>query len=137
MKHLLLILSVVSFGSCNFFAFAPNAIYVIDPSTNTIVNTIEGDLTASWGDVVTDTENEWIFANDRTGNRVIVIDVAQRKVVKRIPVGYKPVHIYYLPWKREIWTHTDEDGEFDIIGETSHQPVFTDIKSHFFYLFSI
>ena len=37
------------------------------------------------------------------------------QIIARVSVSPLPVHIYVVNPTREVWTHSDEDGTFDVI----------------------
>lgn len=39
----------------------------------------------------------------------------QLQIIARIEVSPLPVHIYVVNPTREVWTHSDADGTFDVI----------------------
>jgi YVTN family beta-propeller protein len=99
------------------FTFSPNKITVVNPKTMEsksipVSNTM-------WGDAAASPDQKLLFANDRTNNAVQVISVESLKVVKSIPIGKRPVHIYNPKASNEIWAHSDIEGTFYVIDTRS------------------
>ena len=40
---------------------------------------------------------------------------SQLQIIARVSVSPLPVHIYVVNPTREVWTHSDTDGTFDVI----------------------
>ena len=98
------------------YAFAPNKISVIDPTSARIVNEITEGLTdLDWSDAIVTNDNRFIFANERANAQVVVIDTQEQEIVNRIDVGPRPTHSYNPLHGDEIWTHSDEEGAFYVI----------------------
>ena len=41
--------------------------------------------------------------------------MVQLQIIARVEVSPLPVHIYVVNPTREVWTHSDTDGTFDVI----------------------
>jgi YVTN family beta-propeller protein len=102
------------------YAFAPEKIAVIEPKSASIVKTISTGLVGvEWADPILSPDGRLVFVNDRANAKVIVIDAEEHEVIKKIPVGPRPVHIYNPLHGNEIWTHSDEEGAFYVIDTNS------------------
>lgn len=96
------------------WTFSPNKISVYDPLKREPVATIAVS-NLSWGDGVVTADNSKILVNEQSKNEVVVIDTKERKIIKNIPVGQRPVHMYNPHYGKEVWTHADGDGSFYVI----------------------
>lgn len=106
------------------YAFAPEKISIIDPASAQVVHEItEGLAGVDWADARVIPEQQRIFANDRAGAQVVVIDTETHTIETMLDVGPRPVHAYAPRGGSEIWTHSDEEGAFYIIdAETLEVP---------------
>jgi len=95
------------------FAFSPNKITAVDPNTLKSASIPVSNI--MWGDVAVSPDQKLLFANDRTNNAVQVISVDSMKIVKTIPIGMRPVHMYNPKGGNEMWTHSDVEGTFYVI----------------------
>lgn len=95
------------------YTFSPNKITVVDPKMMESRSIPVSNI--MWGDVASSPDHKLLFANDRTNNAVQVISVDSLKVLKSIPIGKRPVHIYNPKSGNEIWAHSDIEGTFYVI----------------------
>nr|QOL01286.1 putative extracellular protein TR9_087 [Trebouxia lynnae] len=128
-----------------FYVFADMAVHVINPSNLSVVKTIEQDqdgntlsnvganggganISRSWNDAVLAEDpslnKSYLFVNEgdvypgpgnQTHSYVTVIDTSTATIIARVSVSPLPVHIYVVNPTREVWTHSDTDGTFDVI----------------------
>ena len=103
------------------YAFAPDAIGVIDPEKGVVVEELDASG-AEWGDPRITRDHSRIFVNEGTAAQVVVIDTETRTVAGEIDVGPDPVHIYN-PVEGEIWSHSDAEGSFYVIDTESLEVV--------------
>lgn len=117
-----------------YYVLSDKAMFVIDPATQSIMKTITEDhlgmelpAGANWGDVVV-TDDNMLFANDRTpgADTIFVVDTIEHKVIDRLQAGPRPVHLYYVDYRREVWSHNDEDGTFSVIHIDAHNRIHRD-----------
>lgn len=105
-----------------FYTFNTSGfIAIVNPVSNTVVKTLTVSNptgTISWGDVVYIRDQaqlkHYAFASDSTNNRVIVIDTDSQTVISKPVTGVRPLHIYAVPGRDEVWTHLDGEGSFDV-----------------------
>ena len=101
-----------------FVSFAPGRFDVVDPETGTIVGSgvVEN---AVWGDVVyiesQDGETRLVVAVDIEQDQMIVIDIDAIEIVSRLDTGDRPVHLYAVYFRNEVWAHADGNGTFDVL----------------------
>lgn len=108
-----------------FVTFAAERIDVVDPTTGLVVDSVEpGQGTESWGDAVfirsaTDDgpPGGFVVAADMTNDDMVVLRVETDGVelIDRVPMGARPVHVYAVFYRNEVWAHADEDGTFDVL----------------------
>ncbi|DBA84773.1 TPA: hypothetical protein ACH3X1_005812 [Trebouxia sp. C0004] len=128
-----------------FYVFADMAVHVINPVNLSVVKTITQDqdgntlsnvgsygggpnISRSWNDAVLAEDpslnKSYLFVNEgdvypgpgnQTHSYVTVIDTSTATVIARVSVGPLPVHIYVINPTREVWSHSDTDGTFDVI----------------------
>lgn len=107
----------------HFYVYgATGDIAVIDPVANSIVKTFTVPNPSvnpiSWGDAVYMRDQaqlkHYAFASDSTNNRVVVIDADTQTVISKPVTGLKPLHIYAVPGRDEVWAHLDGEGSFDV-----------------------
>lgn len=97
------------------YVFSPDKITIVDPETmNTRVIT-EGISDMNWADAIATKDGKLIFINERGKHEVVVIDTHEQKIIKKIPVGERPTHMYNPHYGDEIWTHSDGEGALYII----------------------
>jgi DNA-binding beta-propeller fold protein YncE len=106
------------------YAFAPGKVALIEPSTGRVIHEItEGLEGVDWADALVSPDQRRIFANDRAGAQVLVIDTDTQEIIAHIDVGPRPVHMYNPNRGSEMWTHSDEEGAFYVIDiETLNVP---------------
>lgn len=98
------------------YVFADSKIAIIDPYSGEIVKEITDDLeNVSWSDPILTPDGKHVLVNDRDNAQVIVIDIHEQEIIKRIDVGPRPVHSYNPNHGNEIWTHSDAEGAFYVI----------------------
>ncbi|KAL3150830.1 hypothetical protein ABBQ32_000588 [Trebouxia sp. C0010 RCD-2024] len=88
------------------------------------------NISRSWNDAVLaedpspSVNKSYIFVNEgdvypgpgnSTHSYVTVIDTSTAQIIARVSVSPLPVHIYVVNPTREVWTHSDTDGTFDVI----------------------
>ncbi|MGQ0536170.1 MAG: hypothetical protein ACT4PT_08865 [Methanobacteriota archaeon] len=100
------------------WAFSPYQIAVYNPLVSEPVHRIPVD-NLSFGDAVVTADGSKVLVNEQTKSEVLVIDTASRAIVKNVPVGQRPVHIYNPRFGNEVWTHADGDGTFYVIDTAS------------------
>lgn len=102
----------------HFYAFGQKEVSVISSDTSKVVKTIAVETT-SWGDIVYMEKGDlhYLFANDRGGHRVLVIDTDSMEVVQSVDLedGANVVHSYGVHWRDEFWSHSDGKAYFDTI----------------------
>jgi len=119
----------------HFYVFANKAIHVINPLSRSIVKNISReDLPTTWGDVVyaedSNKKEFYIFAADRSNNRLIVIDTLKKDIVASVQIGQRPVHMYAISSRQEIWTHSDVEGHFDVVHLNSPSALKAKVRTH-------
>lgn len=100
------------------WTFSPNMVNVYDPLLRSPVASIPVQNLA-WGDGVVTADNSMILVNEQTKNEVVVFDTNTRQIIKNIPVGQRPVHMYNPHYGNEVWTHADGEGRFYVINTDS------------------
>lgn len=118
-----------------FYLFSDKQVTVVDPVGVTVLVTITADHQGLgfvdsagspfiWGDTVymedATAKKYHVFANaysatKQTESFVYVFDTSTNKVVSKVQVGPRPVHIYAIPELQAVWTHSDGLGAFDVI----------------------
>ncbi|MFQ6011082.1 MAG: YncE family protein [Nitrososphaerales archaeon] len=91
------------------YCFAPEGISIVDVQEKKVIQTIEAPG-HSWSDGVVTKDQKFILMNDPRGSQVVVLDLQKNEIVKTIPVGKAPIHLYLTPDGREVWTHSDVEG---------------------------
>ncbi len=89
---------------------------LVDPSTREIAP-VDGFAAVEeqargheQGTTSADEGGEWIFAIDRTTQRLDVVDPKQRKIVGAAPLGGSPDYVRWVEATREVWV-TEPDSE--------------------------
>lgn len=116
----------------DWYAFGEE-ISIIDQYTGEVKKTLEG--ATSWGDLVYIRDlaqiRHYIFANNRETDQLWVIDTDEKEIVAQIDLGERPVHIYGIESREEIWSHLDSDGDFDIVHLSDVQYLkYDSLKAH-------
>lgn len=100
------------------YVLSPNSITIVDPETRATHKVTQGISKVGWGDAARTPDGRLLFMNDQDGSEVVVFDTDKRQIVKRIPVGTRPTHIWNPHGGNEIWTHADREGKIYVIDAT-------------------
>ena len=100
------------------------ALSIVDPTTSSITKSIPIVSSAAvpapiaWGDAAFIRDiaqiNTYAFIADSGNNMMYVYDTAAQSLMSKVSTGEKPVHIYVIPPRDEVWAHLDGDGSFDV-----------------------
>ncbi len=119
-----------------FFAFTGDGFNVIDAERRQIVATVPHNVSIQGTNQKMCTPNlyrrtkcawqgatrvgdKYIFAADSSGNRVIVIDIAQRRPIKAISTHGFPYEVTYLKSLDEVWVLCWRRNILDVVGDGS------------------
>jgi len=103
------------------FAYVPNekdgTISVIDTATDTVTGTLpaKGSLGKKIQGLMLDAKNENLFVVDASGGAVKVINLATRKVVKKIVVGESPEGISLSPDGKTLAVCMEEEHQVSLV----------------------
>ncbi|GAQ82767.1 hypothetical protein KFL_001230150 [Klebsormidium nitens] len=130
-----------------FYVFADGQILVIDAVAGAIVKTIANPtvpfpnnctgtpMAGSWGDSVF--ANNHMFSASYYRNATIgpddgiyVINTQTQTLVQRVPSATRPVHVFYVPYLDEVWSHSDGTANFDVIDARNYSAVHEDVIAH-------
>jgi len=99
------------------------SIDIIDPNkavgaTGSVVS-IKVDATTEWSDSVymesCASKKPYVLVADREKDQIYVVDPITQKILKKVAMSEKPVHVYAVAQSGEFWAHADDAGVFDII----------------------
>ncbi len=121
----------VTFTRDGTFAYVTNAgdgtVMKIDVKQSKVNATVTG-LIGPYGETLSADETK-LYVSDKGettsghGDTVTVIDTATLQVIKKIPVGLRPDHIYLSPDGKELWSVDNASQEVIIIDASTDQVV--------------
>jgi len=101
-----------------FFSFAEGRFDVVDPVGGRVLRTVNVE-NATWGDAVyiesLDGSARFVVVGEQANDQLLVIDTETAEIVDMVDMGDRPVHIYAVHYREEVWVHADDDGTFDIL----------------------
>jgi YVTN family beta-propeller protein len=110
------------YGNLNglFYTFSKTngVVSMIDPISASIKNSISLGNTINWGDSVYIRDQaqikHYLFSGDSDNDIMYVIDTTIQKIISKVKMGDKPLHVYAVPARDEVWVHLDNAGMFDV-----------------------
>lgn len=115
-----------------FYIFSQSSgLSIYDPFHQIVVKTIS-DTAAQWGDAIFIRDQAQIkhyaFISDTgdpsapPGNaygKMYVYDTLKQTLVSKPDIGLRPVGVYAVPMRDEVWVHLDGEGDFDVFHTSS------------------
>ncbi|CEM20370.1 unnamed protein product [Vitrella brassicaformis CCMP3155] len=99
----------------HFWVWGNKTLVVVDPVSARVVNRLALDAEL-WSDpVYADGYPVITERNEEGDSELYVFNTDPVSIHSRMLVGERPYHIYYVPFRREVWSHSDYEGQFDVL----------------------